>query len=157
MGLFEKLKNSGTKLVNSYKGDIKGSSIQYLTSEINGAGNGKGNVDGEDTSIISTIANKSSKLHNEASTLNSPAIKNILGVNSYTQKYHKTALNPVIPNASIIDEGSKATFIAPSSPSVKGRKINTTADSIPSYSSSKTYQSQFDGYKSVDPEINSRF
>lgn len=157
MGLFEKLKDSGTKLVNSYKGDIKGSSIQYTTSEINGTGNGKGNVNGDDTSIISTIANKSSKLHNEASTLNNPAVKDILGVNSYTQKYHKTALNPVVPNASIIDEGSKATFIAPSSPSVKGRKINTTANSIPSYSSSKTYQSQFDGYKSIDPEINSRF
>jgi hypothetical protein len=157
MGLFEKLKTSGTKLVKSYKGDIKGSSIQYPTSEINGVGNGKGNVDGTDTSIISTIANKSSKLHNEASTLNNPGVKDVLGVNSYTQKYHKTALNPVVPNASIIDEGSKATFIAPSSPSVKGRKINTTENSIPSYSATKTYQSEFAKYQSVDPEINSRF
>jgi hypothetical protein len=157
MGLFEKLKTTGTKLVNSYKGSIKGSSIQYPTSEINGVGNGRGNVDGNDTSVISTIANKSSKLHNEASTLNKPEIKTVLGVNSYTQKYHKTALNPVIPNPSIIDAGSKAPYVAPSSPSVKGRKINTTADSIPSYSAVKTYQNQFDKYKSIDPEINSRF
>jgi hypothetical protein len=157
MGLFEKFKTTGTKLVNSYKGDIKGSSIQYPTSEINGVGNGKGNVDGNTTSVIATIANKSSKLHNEASTLNNPAVKNILGVNSYTQKYHKTALNPTVPDASSIDEGSKATFIAPSSPSVKGRSINTTANSIPSYSSTRPYRSQFEKYKLIDPNINSRF
>jgi hypothetical protein len=157
MGLFEKLKTSGTKLVKSYKGDIKGSAIQYPTSEINGVGNGKGTVDGTDTSIISTIANKSSKLHNEASTLNNPDIKTVLGVDSYTQKYHKTALNPVIPKASAIDAGSKPAFVAPSSPSVKGRAINTTSDSIPAYSATKSYQSEFDKYKLVDPNINSRF
>jgi hypothetical protein len=157
MGLFEKLKDSGTKLVDSYKykGDIKGSSIQYSTSEILGFGNGKGDVTGD--SIIKSISNKSSKLHNEASTLNAPAVKDILNASSYTQKYHKTALNPIVPDASSIDEGSKATFIAPSSPSVKGRSINTTANSIPSYSSTKPYQSQFEKYKSVDPNINSRF
>ena len=157
MGLFEKLKDSGTKLVDSYKykGDIKGSSIQYSTSEILGYGNGKGDVTGD--SIIKSIADKSSKLHNEASTLNAPAVKDVLNARSYTQKYHKTALNPIVPNASAIDEGSKATFIAPSSPSVKGRAINTTPNSIPAYSATKSYQSQFDKYKSVDPNINSRF
>ena len=157
MGLFEKLKNTGTKLVDSYKykGDIKGSSIQYPTSETIGYGNGKGQVEGD--SIVASIAGKSSKLHKEASTLDSPAVKDILNAGSYTQKYHKTALNPLTPSPSIIDEGSKATFVAPSSPSVKGKNINTTADSIPSYSAAKTYQSQFEKYRSIDPEINSRF
>jgi hypothetical protein len=157
MGLFEKFKNTGTKLVDSYKyrGDIKGSSLQYSTSEILGFGNGKGDVTGD--SIVKSIEGKNSKLHNEASTLNNPAVKNILNAKSYTQKYHETALNPAVPNASTIDAGSKATFVAPSSPSVNGRSINTTSNNIPAYSATKSYQSEFTKYKSVDPNINSRF
>jgi hypothetical protein len=143
MGIFEKFKKEGTKLVGSYKGDIKGSALEYSTSEINGVGDGKGFITGGD-SINATISKKGSTLHKEASTLNTPEVKKVLTDKSYTQKYQKTALNPAVPVASIIDEGSAATFIAPSSPSVKGRNINTTKEAIPSYSSAKTYKSLFE-------------
>jgi hypothetical protein len=72
---------------------------------------------------------------------------------SYTKKYQTTALNPAVPLASIIDEGSTATFIAPSSPSVKGRNINTTKEAIPSYSSTKTYKSLFEKDQLVLPRF----
>jgi hypothetical protein len=143
MGIFEKFKKEGTKLVGSYKGDVKGSALEYPTSEINGVSDGKGFITGGE-SINSTIAKKPSTLHKEASTLNTPEVKAVLTDKSYSQKYQKTALNKIVPDASTIDEGSTATFIAPSSPSVKGRNINTTKDAIPSYSSVKTYKSLFE-------------
>jgi hypothetical protein len=152
MGIFEKFKKDGTKLVDSYKGDIKGSALEYSTSEINGVSDGKGFITGGDT-INKTISDKSSKLHNEASTLSDLEIKRILTDKSYTQKYKKTALNPTVPVASTIDEGSVATFIAPSSPSVKGRNINTTKEAIPSYSSAKTYKSLFEKDQLVLPRF----
>ena len=152
MGIFEKLKTGGTKIVEKYKGDIKGSAVEYSTSEINGLGDGKGFVTGGD-SISKTIAQKSSTLHKEASTSNTPEIKKVLTDKSYTQKYQKTALNPAVPLASIIDEGSEATFIAPSSPSIKGRDINTDKTKIPSYSSTKTYKSLFE----KDPFVSTKF
>jgi hypothetical protein len=152
MGIFEKFTKNGTKLVGSYKGNIKGSALEYSTSEINGIGDGKGFITGGDT-INKTITSKSSTLHKEASTLNTPEVKKILTNKSYTQKYHKTALNPVVPVASTIDEGSKATFIPPSSPSVKGRNINTTKDAIPSYSAAKTYKSLFEKDQLVLPRF----
>jgi hypothetical protein len=152
MGIFEKLKTGGTKLVGSYKGDIKGSDVEYSTSEINGLGDGKGFVTGGD-SISKTIAQKSSTLHKEASTLDTPKVKEVLTNKSYTQKYQKTALNPAVPLPSSIDEGSEATFIAPSSPSIKGRDINTDKAKIPSYSSTKTYKSLFE----KDPFIVTKF
>jgi hypothetical protein len=65
-------------------------------------------------------------------------------------------LNKITPEASKIDEGSPAKFIAPSSPSVKGRNINTTKYST-AYSAAKTYRSTFDGYTKVDPNIASKF
>jgi hypothetical protein len=143
MGIFEKFKKDGTKLVGSYKGDIKGSALEYSTSEINGVSDGFGRITNGD-SINATIAKKGSTLHKEASTLNTPEVKKVLTDKSYTQRYQKTALNKAVPDASAIDEGSTATFIAPSSPSVKGRNINTTKDSIPSYSAAKTYKSLFE-------------
>ncbi len=152
MGIFEKFTKDGTKLVGSYKGDIKGSALEYSTSEINGIGDGKGFITGGE-SINATIAKKPSTLHKEASTTNTPEVKAVLNDKSYTQKYQKTALNPAVPVASTIDEGSEAKFIAPSSPSVKGRDINTTKDKIPSYSSSKTYKSLFE----KDPFVVSKF
>jgi hypothetical protein len=152
MGIFEKFTKNGTKLVGSYKGNIKGSALEYSTSEINGIGDGKGFITGGDT-INKTITSKSSTLHKEASTLNTPEVKKILTSKSYTQKYHKTALNGVVPTASTIDEGSKATFIPPSSPSVKGRNINTTKDAIPSYSAAKTYKSLFEKDQLVLPRF----
>lgn len=151
MGIFEKFTKDGTKLVGSYKGDIKGSALEYTTSEINGSGKGKGFIDGD--SISNTIAQKGSTLHKEASTTNTPEVKSILTDKSYTKKYQTTALNPAIPSASTIDEGSSATFIAPSSPSVKGRNINTTKDAIPSYSSTKTYKSLFEKDQLVLPRF----
>ncbi len=157
MSLFDKLKSAGTKLVDNYtyRGSVRGSSIQYSTSEILGYGDGKGSAENE--SIIKSISDKSSKLHKEASIGNKPELKSILNANSYTYKYHNSSLNPIIPNASNIDEGSKAPFIAPSSPSIKGRNINVRANSIPSYSSINSYQSQFEKYKAIDPNINSKF
>ena len=152
MGIFEKLTKNGTKLVDSYKGSIKGSALEYSTSEINGIGDGKGFITGGD-SINKTISDKSSTLHKEASTLNTPEVKKVLTNTSYTQKYQKTALNPSVPVASVIDEGSEAKFIAPSSPSVKGRNINTTKEAIPSYSAVKTYKSLFE----KDPFVVSKF
>jgi hypothetical protein len=152
MGIFEKFKKDGTTLAGSYKGDIKGSALEYSTSEINGTSNSKGFLPGGD-SINATIAQKSSTLHKEASTLNTPEVKVILNDKSYTKKYQTTALNPAVPLASTIDEGSTATFIAPSSPSVKGRNINTTKDAIPSYSAGKTYQSLFE----KDSFVKSKF
>jgi hypothetical protein len=152
MGIFEKFKKDGTKLAGSYKGDIKGSALEYSTSEINGVSDGKGFVTGGDT-INKTISDKSSTLHKEASTLNTPEVKKVLTDKSYTQKYKQTALNPVVPVASTIDEGSVATFIAPSSPSVKGRNINTTKDAIPSYSAAKTYKSLFEKDQLVLPRF----
>lgn len=152
MGIFEKFKKDGTKLAGSYKGDIKGSALEYSTSEINGVGDGKGFITGGDT-INKTISDKSSTLHKEASTLNTPEVKKVLTDKSYTQKYKQTALNPVVPVASTIDEGSPATFIAPSSPSVKGRNINTTKEAIPSYSAAKTYKSLFEKDQLVLPRF----
>jgi hypothetical protein len=152
MGIFEKFKKDGTKLADSYKGDIKGSALEYSTSEINGVSDGKGFVAGGD-SINATIAKKGSTLHKEASTLNTPEVKTVLTNKSYTQKYQKTALNKAVPDASSIDEGSTATFIAPSSPSVKGRNINTTKEAIPSYSSTKTYKSLFEKDQLVLPRF----
>ena len=152
MGIFENLTKNGTKLVDSYKGDIKGSALEYSTSEINGVSDGKGFVTGGDT-VNKTISDRSSKLHNEASTLDNLEVKKILNDRSYTQKYQKTALNPAIPVASTIDEGSPATFIAPSSPSVKGRNINTTKEAIPSYSAAKTYKSLFEKDQLVLPRF----
>lgn len=154
MGLFEKFKNSGTKLVKSYTGAIKGSAIKYSTSEINGVGNGRGEVDTAEPSVVSSLLSPSSKLHNEASTLNTPAVKDILNVNSYTQKYHKTALNPVVPNISEISEGKKAKNVISSR---APRGINATADKIPSFNTMNTYQDQFKEYSSIDKDINSRF
>jgi hypothetical protein len=142
MGIFEKFTKEGTKLVGSYKGDIKGSDLEYTTSEINGSSKSKGATDGD--TINTTIAKKGSTLHKEASTLNTPEVKAILNDKSYTKRYQTTALNPSIPLASTIDEGSTATFITPSSPSIKGRNINTSKDSIPSFSSTKTYKSLFE-------------
>jgi hypothetical protein len=152
MGIFEKFTKDGTKLAGSYKGDIKGSALEYSTSEINGVSDGKGFVTGGNT-INKTISDKSSTLHKEASTLNTPEVKKVLTDKSYTQKYKQTALNPVVPVASTIDEGSTATFIAPSSPSVKGRNINTTKDAIPSYSAAKTYKSLFEKDQLVLPRF----
>jgi hypothetical protein len=152
MGIFEKFKNEGTKLVGSYKGDIKGSALEYSTSEINGISDGKGFITGGD-SINATISKKGSTLHKEASTLNTPEVKAVLTDKSYTQKYQKTALNPAVPVASTIDEGSVATFIAPSSPSIKGRNINTTKEAIPSYSAAKTYKSLFEKDQLVLPRF----
>jgi hypothetical protein len=152
MGIFENLTKNGTKLVDSYKGDVKGSALEYSTSEINGVSDGKGFVTGGDT-VNKTISDRSSKLHNEASTLDNLEVKKILNDRSYTQKYQKTALNPAIPVASTIDEGSPATFIAPSSPSVKGRNINTTKEAIPSYSAAKTYKSLFEKDQLVLPRF----
>ena len=77
MGIFEKFTKNGTKLVGSYKGNIKGSALEYSTSEINGIGDGKGFITGGDT-INKTITSKSSTLHKEASTLNTPEVKKIL-------------------------------------------------------------------------------
>jgi hypothetical protein len=156
MGIFDKFKKNGTKLVSSYKGDIKGSAVEYSTSEVNGLGDGKGFVTGGGDSINATIAKKGSTLHKEASTLNTPAVNKVLNTKSYTQKYHQTALNPKTPEASKIDEGSASKFIAPSSPSVKGRDINTKNYST-AYSAAKTYQSSFDSYKTIDPSIASKF
>jgi hypothetical protein len=152
MGIFEKFKKEGTKLVGSYKGDIKGSALEYSTSEINGVGDGFGRITNGD-SINATISKKGSTLHKEASTLNTPEVKTILTDKSYSQKYQKTALNKAVPDASTIDEGSPATFIAPSSPSVRGRNINTTKESIPSYSAAKTYRSLFEKDQSVLPRF----
>jgi hypothetical protein len=152
MGIFDKFKKEGTKLVGSYKGDIKGSDVQYATSEINGLGDGKGFVTGGD-SVSAVIAKKGSELHKEASTLNTPAVNKILTDKSYTQKYNKTALNPATPLASKIDEGSEAVFIAPSSPSIKGRDINTDKSKIPSYSAAKPYKSLFE----KDPFVVTKF
>ena len=149
---FEKFKKEGTKLVGSYKGDVKGSALEYSTSEINGVSDGAGRITNGDT-INSTIAKKGSTLHKEASTLNTPEVKAVLTDKSYTQKYQKTALNKAVPDASTIDEGSTATFIAPSSPSVKGRNINTTKEAIPSYSSVKTYKSLFEKDQLVLPRF----
>jgi hypothetical protein len=153
MGIFDKFKKEGTKLVGSYKGDIKGSAVEYSTSEINGLGDGKGFVTKAGDSINATIAKKGSTLHKEASTLNTPAVDKVLTSKSYTQKYHQTALNPKTPEASKIDEGTAATFIPPSSPSVKGRDINTDKSKIPSYSAAKPYKSLFE----KDPFVVTKF
>ena len=146
MGLFDKLKLSGTDMVKNYKAgsvtdnlNIKGSEIEYKTGEIAGFSDGKGSLTGGD-SINALIAKPSSILHNEVSTNETPKkVSDVLNPSSYTQKYHRTALNKITPDPSKIDEGSPARFIAPSSPSVKGRNINTTKYST-AYSAAKTYR-----------------
>ena len=140
----DRLKVSGSTMVPKYFGDVKGSSIEYSTSELIGT---SGDINQSELS----------KLHNEASTVDNPKVNSILDANSYTQRYNKTKLNPLVPNPSKIDEGSEAVFIPPSSPSAQGKKINLTKDSIPSYSSFNTYFSQFDSYQSIDPNIASKF
>jgi len=163
MGLFDKLKLTGTKMVANYQAgsvtdnlNVKGSAIEYKTGELSGYSDGKGSLTGGD-SINTLIAKPTSILHNEVSTKETPKkVSDVLNPSSYTQKYHKTALNGITPEASKIDEGSPAKFIAPSSPSVKGRNINTKSYST-AYSSTKTYQSTFEDYKKVDPNITSRF
>ena len=163
MGLFDKLKLNGTDMVKNYKAgsvtdnlNIKGSAIEYKTGEISGYSDGKGSLTGGD-SINALIAKAPSILHNEVSTKETPKkVNDVLDPSSYTQKYHYTALNGITPDASKIDEGSPAKFIPPSSPSVKGRNINTTKYST-AYSSAKTYQSTFEDYKKVDPNISSKF
>jgi hypothetical protein len=159
MGIFDKFKKEGTKLVPNYKPtsagalSIKGSAIEYKTGEIQGYSDGKGSLTGG-ASINSAIAKPGSILHREASTNETPKkVKDVLNPSSYTQKFHHTALNNVTPDASKIDEGSEAKFVAPSSPSVKGRSINTDKSKIPSYSSSKTYRSLFD----KDPFVSTKF
>jgi hypothetical protein len=159
MGIFDKFKKEGTKLVPNYKPtsagvlNIKGSAIEYKTGEIQGFSDGKGELTGG-ASINSAIAQPGSILHREASTNETPKkVKDVLNSSSYTQKFHHTALNNVTPDASKIDEGSTAKFVAPSSPSVKGRNINTDKSKIPSYSSSKTYRSLFD----KDPFTSTKF
>jgi hypothetical protein len=159
MGIFDKFKKEGTKLVGNYKPtsagvlDIKGSAIEYSTSEINGESNGKGSIAGTGDSINAVIAKKPSTLHKEASTTGTPTVDKILTTKSYTQKYHYTALNGKLPGSSKIDEGSEAKFIPPSSPSVKGRSINTDKSKIPSYSAAKPYKSLFD----KDPFVSTKF
>jgi hypothetical protein len=163
MGLFDKLKLDGTKMVGNYKAasasgslDIRGSAIEYKTGEISGYSDGKGSLTGG-ASINALIAQATSSLHREASTNETPRkVKDILDEKSYTQKYHYTALNNLTPDASKIDEGTAAKFIPPSSPSVNGRNINTKKYST-AYSSTKTYQSSFDSYKTIDPSIASKF
>jgi hypothetical protein len=159
MGIFDKFKKEGTKLVPNYKPtstgalSIKGSAIEYKTGEIQGFSDGKGSLTGG-ASINSAITKPNSILHNEASTNETPKkVKDVLDASSYTQKFHHTALNNITPDASRIDEGSEAKFVAPSSPSVKGRSINTDKSKIPSYSSSKTYRSLFD----KDPFVSTKF
>jgi hypothetical protein len=153
MAIFDILKNKGTNMVPNYNGDVRGSGIEYVTSEINGYSNSKGNIE-NDENIQSTIEKRASLLHKEASTLDSPKIKDIITPKSYSQKYHLTSLNPPIPLSSNIDEGSEAKYVAPSSPSVKGKNINVSKDSIPNYSQSKTYLSII---KDFDYNISSRF
>lgn len=163
MGLFDKLKLEGTKMVGNYKAasasgslDIKGSAIEYKTGELPGYSDGKGSLRGGD-SIDASISKPASILHKEASTNETPKkVKDILDEKSYTQKYHYTALNNLTPDASKIDEGTAAKFISPSSPSVNGRNINTKNYST-AYSAAKTYQSTFDSYKTIDPNIASKF
>jgi hypothetical protein len=162
MGLFDKLKSEGTKMVGDYKASasstlsVKGSAIEYKTGEISGYSDGKGSLTGGD-SINAQITTPTSILHKEASTNETPKkVSDVLNASSYTQRYHHTALNGLTPDASKIDEGSTAKFIPPSSPSVNGRNINTkNYSSI--YSSAKTYKSTFDSYKSIDPNIASKF
>jgi hypothetical protein len=159
MGIFDKFKKEGTKLVGNYKPtsagvlNIKGSAIEYSTSEINGLSDGAGVVTGGGDSINAVIAKKSSTLHKESSTNDTPTVDKTLTAKSYTQKYHYTALNQKIPGSSKIDEGSEAKFISPSSPSVKGRNINTDKSKIPSYSAAKPYKSLFD----KDPFVSTKF
>jgi hypothetical protein len=162
MGIFDKFKKDGTKLVANYKPasngslSIKGSAIEYKTGEIQGYSDGKGSLTGGD-SINALISKPTSILHKEASTNETPKkVKDVLNPSSYTQKYHHTALNGKTPESSTIDEGSSAKFIAPSSPSVQGKDINTKAYST-AYSSAKTYKSTFDSYKTIDPSIASKF
>jgi hypothetical protein len=162
MGIFDKFKKDGTKLVANYKPsangslNIKGSAIEYKTGEIQGYSDGKGSLTGGD-SINTLIAKPTSILHKEASTNETPKkVTDVLNPSSYTQKYHHTALNGKTPEASKIDEGSVSKFIAPSSPSVKGKDINTKNYST-AYSAAKTYQSTFDSYKTTDPNIASKF
>jgi hypothetical protein len=159
MGIFDKFKKEGTKLVPNYKPSstgalsIKGSAIEYKTGEIQGFSDGKGELTGGD-SINAAITKPNSILHNEVSTNETPKkVKDVLNASSYTHKFHHTALNNKIPESSKIDEGSEAKFVAPSSPSVKGRSINTDKSKIPSYSSSKTYRSLFD----KDPFVSTKF
>lgn len=160
MGLLEKLKKDGTKLVSlyKYKGDVKGSDLEYKSSEIVGYGNGKGSVKSDEEGSTTALGSDLSKLHNVASTKDDPKVKEELGSEgAYSAKYHYTPFNDNWPNPSSIDEGTKAKFVAPSSPSVMGKSINTNADSIPFYNSGNTYKSQFENYKEIDPIINSRF
>lgn len=162
MGIFDKFKKDGTKLVPNYKPSsngtlsVKGSALEYKTGEIQGYSDGKGSLTGGD-SINAAISKPASILHKEASTNETPKkVKDVLTASSYTQKYHHTALNNTTPDASKIDAGSEAKFVAPSSPSVKGRDINTKTYST-AYSAAKTYKSTFDSYKSIDPSIASKF